>query len=80
MFSILRMTTIRNGYLNSNGFGRRYTSIRNMYRYQNEHERHICEQVWELATRSAYRYVRRGELCNDPMAMANHYSKEATEE
>jgi hypothetical protein len=33
-----------------------------MYRYQNEHERHICEQVWELATRSAYRYVRRGEL------------------
>lgn len=38
---------MRNGYLNSNGFGRRYTSIRNMYRYQNEHERHICEQVWE---------------------------------
>lgn len=71
---------MRNGYLNSNGFGRRYTSIRNMYRYQDEHERHICEQVWELATRSAYRYVRRGDLCNDPMAMANPYSKEATEE
>lgn len=51
---------MRNGYLNSNGFGRRYTSIRDMYRYQDEHERHICEQVWELATRSAYRYVRRG--------------------
>lgn len=32
---------MRNGYLNSNGFGRRYTSIRNMYRQ-------VAERAFEL--------------------------------
>lgn len=43
-------------------------------------ERRIAEAVWEEATRRAYRWARRGDLAEDPTAMANPYALDIDKE
>lgn len=44
-----------------------------MFSPDTEEERRIAEIVWEQATKQAYKYARRGDLCRSEAAMANPY-------